>query len=478
MSFNKLDLKLWKEIQDNLAEVLDIHIKLEDINEKEIIKSGKTPFYIQLIKTKDPFLADKNNGIKNITKDIMLHGESIGKIIAGPISFDQNFNLKELAAELNIDSEELIDAKNEIKILSKEKEDTYRKIITLFSEILPRLTSQQYTKDKDLVQLKTLQDIIRKVNSTLDLDEILTYIMNFLVNSLNATDCSVFVYQEDQEKKYVLKKEAENLNQIEKQVAKKALEEKKPIIIKDISQKFNISVDKDYNSIFVLPLRNKDELIGTISLYDKTAEFKQEDMEFISTIADQIAIAISNAAKFSTVKELAVIDKLTGVANRRYFTEQLEKALKEKITVENPISIILLDVDNFGKYNNTHGHPKGDELLKNLAKVIKKNIRDQDVIGRYGGEEFIVLIKSLNPQKSLEIAERIRDSVSEYPFEGRETQPGGKVTISLGLVSCRTNLDAKQLIKEADESLYKAKNSGKNKVTQKIILTKNLKTEI
>lgn len=478
MGFDKLDLDLWKDIQDKISKELNLPIKLLDPQKNTIISSGTLPFYIQLINKKDPSSINNKNGLINITQPILLHLEEIGSLTAGPIGFDKSFDLKELSQNLNIDEEELKDAANDIIQLDENKKELYNKFLSLFAEILPKITFQQYKREKDLTKLKTMQNIVKKINSTLELEEILNYIMNFLVNSLNATDCSVFVYDEEQEKKYILKPEAEKMSEIEKKVSQKALEEKRPIIVKDIKQRFSINVSENYNAIFTIPLKLRQETIGTISLYDKTADLKQEDIEFISVIADQIAIAIANAKKFQEVKELAVIDKLTGAFNRRHFTDLLEKEFQEKINLENPLSLILLDIDNFGNYNNTHGHPKGDELLKELSRLLKQNIRKQDSLGRYGGEEFIVLLPKTKQKTALEIAEKIKNSVSQYPFEGRETQPQGKVTISLGLAVCRTNIPSKELIKEADSALYKAKNSGKNKVVQKIILTNNLKTEI
>ena len=258
-----------------------------------------------------------------------------------------------------------------------------------------------------------------------------------------------------------------------------AIEEKKPIIVRDIKERFSVDVEKNYNAILSIPLRLKDEIIGTINLYDSSVNsIKDEDLEFISVIADQVAIAVVNAQRFEQIKELAVVDKLTNVFNRRYFMELLENAVDEGVTISNPLGLILLDIDHFGKYNNTHGHPKGDELLKELSRILKENVRKGDIIGRYGGEEFILMLPKATPQIALEVATKVKDAVADYPFYGRETQPNGKVTISIGLVVCRANISLSQLIKETDEALYKAKNSGKNRIVQKVILSNNLKAEI
>ena len=478
MGLEKIDIELWKEIQDKFSRQIGLPILTVDSNGKEIAVSGELPFYSQLIKSKRNELYYSQNGLLNIKRQLILHGESAGSIVCGPIGFDEGFDIESFAEELGIDKEELVDASKEIKQIENDKIEHYKKFISLLADILPNLAYQTKKKDKEIMELKTLYNVIQKVNSSLEIEDILNYIMKFLVTSLNATDCSVFVYDEEGEKKYTLKKDAEKMAEIEKEAAKKALEGKKPIVIKDVRAMFKADVEYNYNSMFVVPLKLRNKPIGTISLYDKSANFKEEDVNFISVIADQIAIAIANAKRYGEFKELAVVDRLTGAFNRRHFMELLETALKEKISLENPISLILLDVDSFGKYNNTHGHPRGDELLRELSVIIKEVLGEIGSIGRYGGEEFIILLPKLNTHESLEIAEKIRNLVEDHGFYGRETQPNGKVTISIGLVCCRINLSAKELIREADEAVYRAKNTGRNKVAQKIILANNLKAEI
>ena len=172
------------------------------------------------------------------------------------------------------------------------------------------------------------------------------------------------------------------------------------------------------------------------------------------------------------------MDKLTQVFTRRHFMDLLDEAMASEISVENSLGLILLDIDNFGHYNNTHGHPKGDDLLSGLSKILKESIRKEDIVGRYGGEEFIIMMKKIKPHEALEIAKRIKEKVASEDFYGREQQPGGTVTVSVGLAITRAKISVKELIKESDEALYKAKNSGKNRVVQKIILGNGLRAEI
>jgi len=496
MYFDKLDLNLWKEVQDRFSKELNLHIYVADREGNEVVVSGERPFLMELIKSKRPDLFKERNyrqineldetkeaelynfyGVVNLIKPVILHDKMIGAIVFGPMRSEE-YNYGNLAPRIGVEENELIDTANEIKPVDNEKLEMYKKIISILATLIPKLAHQKQSRDKQLSELKTLYSVIRTVNSTLELDKVLKNIMNFLVNSLNATDCSVFVYGEEGEKKYCLKEDAQKMASIEKAVSQKAIEEKKLIVVKDVKLRFGEDVGKEYNSMLSIPLKLKEEIIGTINLYGSSADnLSEDDLNFISVIADQVAIAVANAQRFEQVKELAVVDKLTGMFNRRYFTELIERYLEEGLSVSNPIGLVLLDIDNFGKYNNTHGHPQGDELLKEICGVVKNNVRKGDIIGRYGGEEFMIMMPKATPQEALEVAEKIKNAVAEYPFYGRETQPNGKVTVSLGLLVCRANISLKELLKETDDALYKAKNSGKNKVVQKVILAANLKAE-
>ncbi|MEE9525469.1 MAG: diguanylate cyclase [Candidatus Woesearchaeota archaeon] len=495
MYFDKLDLNLWKYVQDRFAKEMGLAVYTIDREGEEITVSGERSFLMQLIKSKRKDILKERNyrqlneieddevalfkmfGAVNIISPVILHDKKIGAVVCGPIG-KEDYDYRELAARVGIEEQELEDATSEIKELNPDQIDLYRKMISILSGILPKLSHQKQTSDTEINELKALQSIIKMVNSSLDLDEVLHKIMEFLVTSLKATDCCVFVETEEGEKKYCYKKEVENLIKVEKAVSKKAIEDEQIITVRDISTRFGLEIVDDYNSMLSIPLKHRDKIIGSINLYGSSlGGISDEGLNFLTVMTDQVAIAVANAQRYGEVKELAVIDKLTGANNRRYFIEILEKKLEEEINVDRPIALILLDVDNFGNYNNTHGHPKGDELLRDLTRIIKTRVRDEDVIGRYGGEEFIVLMPGLKSNDAMEAAKRIKNAVAEHKFEGGEAQPNGKVTISLGLVSCMDKVSSSDLIKEADNALYKAKETGKNKVIQRIILRSNLRTE-
>lgn len=156
--------------------------------------------------------------------------------------------------------------------------------------------------------------------------------------------------------------------------------------------------------------------------------------------------------------EQAYIDDLTKLNNRRYLIEFLSKEVKKHINNESPLSICIFDVDNFKSINDTYGHLEGDKALTDIGEIMKRNIRDSDVVGRFGGEEFMAIFTNTDQEKAVIVCDRIRKAVEEHRFVDNI-----KVTISGGLYENRGD-NIEELIHCADENLYKAKETGKNKI--------------
>lgn len=166
--------------------------------------------------------------------------------------------------------------------------------------------------------------------------------------------------------------------------------------------------------------------------------------------------------KFS---ELSVRDGLTGLFNHRYFYERLGEELKRAERNKSGLSLCILDVDDFKRYNDTHGHQKGDDLLKMLGGLINKNSRLTDIACRYGGEEFGVILPETEQEGAVIIADKLRLLIQEYNFPHKETQPFGHITVTIGVSSYPDNtVILEDLVKYADDALYRAKSEGKNKV--------------
>jgi len=163
------------------------------------------------------------------------------------------------------------------------------------------------------------------------------------------------------------------------------------------------------------------------------------------------------------LSELAVTDGLTGLYNYRYFKGYLGQEIRRAKRHNSHVSLIMLDIDFFKNYNDTHGHLAGDDVLKIIAKVLISNIRSIDVAARYGGEEFALILPETHAAAGRIVAEKIKSLVENQKFENEESQPNGRITVSMGIGTFPDQGNSlEELIKCADENLYRAKAAGRN----------------
>lgn len=163
--------------------------------------------------------------------------------------------------------------------------------------------------------------------------------------------------------------------------------------------------------------------------------------------------------KAGEFEQLSVTDPLTGLLNRRYMVQRLAEEVKRSNRHGYPMAFVMLDVDHFKSYNDTFGHPAGDEALKIVASVIRETLRDADVAVRFGGEEFAILLPQTTDSEAANIANRVRQNVAATEF------PHRTVTISVGVASCSSEVCAQMdMISAADQALYRAKAEGRNRV--------------
>jgi len=206
-----------------------------------------------------------------------------------------------------------------------------------------------------------------------------------------------------------------------------------------------------------LPLKTLDKVVGVISLWiQPEAQLGEMEIMLLTTLSNQIGIAVNNARLFEEAKTGALHDHLTGLPNRRFLQIQLEKSIKAAKRYDEFLSLIMLDIDHFKNYNDRKGHPQGDRLLVTLADILSKETRASDFVFRYGGEEFLILLPRTDSKLACEVAERLRSVVEA------ETD----VTISLGVSAFREGFnDGENLIQNADAALYLAKSAGRNRFT-------------
>jgi diguanylate cyclase (GGDEF)-like protein/PAS domain S-box-containing protein len=219
------------------------------------------------------------------------------------------------------------------------------------------------------------------------------------------------------------------------------------------------------HSLLVIPLTAQGQVIGTleISRHHPGDAFTDEDKSFLQNLANQAALTIVNARLHELVRHQARVDALTGVYNRRHFIHLAELEFSRSERYGKSLSIILLDLDHFKDINDTYGHHTGDQVLKCVAERCQANIRSADIMGRYGGEEFTILLPETNLLAAHYLAERLRTHIAGSPVDlGRDLI---YVTVSLGIASNSEDTpDLAALLHQADQAMYVGKRAGRNQV--------------
>jgi diguanylate cyclase (GGDEF)-like protein len=223
----------------------------------------------------------------------------------------------------------------------------------------------------------------------------------------------------------------------------------------------------DVRSFLGVPIVFLGHVTGLLALYSRKPNyFAAADMRVAELFANQASIAVQNSRLYHQMTELAVTDNLTGLANRRRFYDLAEREVDRARRYKRSLCLIMFDIDDFKKINDTHGHLVGDQVLRVLASTVTKATRTTDSVCRYGGDEFLVLMPESGLEQAMRTAERLRQKISD---EMVVVTAGGhlSMTISLGVVCLGDGggETVEKLIERADAAMYKAKAAGKNRVS-------------
>ncbi len=217
-------------------------------------------------------------------------------------------------------------------------------------------------------------------------------------------------------------------------------------------------------------LKNETQIVGVIGLsHSKRDAFRTEDFDLIRTISHLISVGLEKAELFRKTLDLARIDELTGLLNYRVLLEKLDEEARRRARTGREFSFIMIDIDDFKRFNDRYGHLEGSRLLAQLGPVLQASCRKDstDICFRYGGEEFSILLGETGMEDAAAVAERVRRSVDEYPFTVKTLHPHESVTVSLGVSTMGPGNEksVNELVHESDIALYQSKAEGKNKVT-------------
>jgi diguanylate cyclase (GGDEF)-like protein len=209
-----------------------------------------------------------------------------------------------------------------------------------------------------------------------------------------------------------------------------------------------------------IPLLVKERLVGTMIILSTREEIPPEEMQLLSSVASQAAIAIENARLFEETKRLAATDSLTGLWNRRHIEDRFREESARAGRFGRPLSLIVLDIDKLKLFNDTYGHPGGDEVIRSVAQLLRDSCRETDIVGRHAGDEFAVILPETDVDGAVLAAERILAAVEERPFQASS---GGAVpiSVSVGIASYPADTkDVERLFPLADTAMYRAKLAG------------------
>ncbi len=431
-----------------------------------------------------PFLQNENEGLIKITNN---DGSPIYK------TFWVTYKLRELESEyMKVfyveDVPFCICSIGKKEDNSDFNEDDFKYLNQIFNCIEPILrkfikNKEQENKimelNKTIHNLSILYNISQAVNFIDDLKRLISVILDKAITTVNAEKGSLMLYDSSDNTLQVKvvyglkdKKAEDDINngiiecsKIEPNsgIAGKVFTEKKSIITNLGGKDPRFSQFKGeakVSSLICVPLIAKGECIGIINITNKKNGklFNKKDLEFVEALANQASIAVDNAQLY----ELATKDGLTKLYIRRHLFNLLEAEIKRVERYHHVLSVLMMDIDDFKKVNDTYGHLVGDMVLKEIANAIQKTVRHVDIPARYGGEEFTIVLPETTINNALTIAERLRKKISEISIKIDEENTV-RPTISIGAAEYPNAADnMNDLIDAADKALYTSKENGKN----------------
>jgi diguanylate cyclase (GGDEF)-like protein len=217
-------------------------------------------------------------------------------------------------------------------------------------------------------------------------------------------------------------------------------------------------------AFIAVPMKLGDKIVGMLSSQSYFPHnYTHQDQQMLEMLAAHAAIAIDNAHLFTQIQHLAITDSLTNIYNRRYFFDVANKEFARSIRYKKPLSIIMIDLDNYKEINDRYGHITGDKALKVISGIIADNIRETDILGRYGGDEFSILLPETNIEQAVDLAERLKNLVRNTMIDIDQVKFSNTISVGVSCIGNHTK-DLSDLLLYADIALYDAKLNGRNRV--------------
>lgn len=319
--------------------------------------------------------------------------------------------------------------------------------------------------EQGLNETVTIYEYVKRLGSTMDFNEAVSALENTLTAlSTGIRGKLILIENQDIRKVYCLSQpETSELKEYEKTLALSMAANPKTILYEKGKLSSLGRFPNNIERLFALPLMSENQLLGTIILENLPLAISDK----IYFIALQFAMEVKKTQLYEKIKELSTIDGLTGLYLRRHFMELLANELDRGYRQNQPLCVLMIDVDYFKRYNDEYGHLAGDFILKEIGRILKEKSREIDLLCRYGGDEFALALPRTTIEAASVVADRLRRTVNEYLFNVAKEQ--FQVTVSIGISSCKpkdmqTAGIIQTVIDVSDKALYQAKSQGRNRI--------------
>ncbi|UFS70056.1 sensor domain-containing diguanylate cyclase [Geomonas sp. RF6] len=327
-------------------------------------------------------------------------------------------------------------------------------------------------------KLSTLTNTLLVANSK---EELYQITLGIAADLLGATQGSIMLMDKGGDSLNIVFTKGMSLNvakcltlKVGKGIAGSVAKSGTPLLVNDVETDDRVGMANrprfKSKSLLCIPLKLKDKIIGVLNLSDKKnlSPFTESDLQLLTSFAGLASLIIERyllMEESCRFEQLSVTDPLTGLYNRRFLQSRLEEELNRSLRQNLNLTVVFIDLDFFKAYNDICGHLEGDQALVKTAGIIKRTLRDMDIVARFGGEEFCAVLPATSKMESIVVAERIRAEVEREKFHGEELMPLGTVTASLGIATFpEDGRSIEALLHASDVALYEAKGRGRNRV--------------
>lgn len=375
---------------------------------------------------------------------------------------------KNLMEQLEEKYQQLEAAQDEIKVQYEELKSTNTK-----------LEKSNKKLSDSIGEFYTLQQISQAISSILDVKELLKHLNDIIIGVMGVSYSTIILYDEKTNRLKVHTSNISNANDmatmkdnINNGVLLNALNNGENIMENYVDPvQYIFTLGRDINSLICLPLNTKTRKFGLVLVeHTYSNAFDEDNLRLLNIISKQVGIVMENAELYNKMTELARKDGLTGIFNRQYFQERLEVEFSNAKRENYPLSLAIFDIDHFKKFNDTFGHMFGDKVLISIVETVSSTLRKNDIIARFGGEEFIILFPRTGLHEAYDKVEALRERISQHVI--KDNLITASVTASFGVSSFdECTLTESDLVKTADDALYVAKEEGRNCVRMSKVLS-------